>query len=73
MEQFQAENAILAFVDDTLSTEEAKALQSMIERVPTISKITFISKQEAFDVYTEQYGEAASTVQLASSGYKIQE
>ena len=57
LKDLQRENAILAFVDDGLSDEEAMALQTGLERIPNVRDCTFVSRQEARDRYVEQYDE----------------
>ena len=39
LKNLQKENAILAFIDETLSDEDARALQSKVEAVPALSFI----------------------------------
>ena len=48
---------MLAFVDENLSDNEAKALQSTLEKDPGAADCTFVSRQEARDSYVEQYDE----------------
>ena len=48
---------MLAFVDENLSDNEAKALQSTLEKIPGAADCTFVSRQEARDSYVEQYDE----------------
>ena len=45
------ENQFLAYVDETLTDDEAKALQSKIEAVPNVSSATFISRTEAMESF----------------------
>ena len=45
------ENQFLAYVDETLTDEEATALQSNIEAVPNVSSATFISRTEAMESF----------------------
>ena len=57
LKDLQKENAVLAFVDENLSDNEAKALQSTLENIPGAADCTFVSRQEARDSYVEQYDE----------------
>ena len=41
------ENQFLAYVDDSLTDEEARALQGQVEAVPNVSTVTFITREEA--------------------------
>ena len=57
LKDLQRENAVLAFVDENLSDEEAMALQSELEKLPNVADCTFVSREEARDSYVEQYDE----------------
>lgn len=57
LKDLQRENAVLAFVDENLSDEEARALQKQLERLPNVADCTFVSREEARDTYVEQYDE----------------
>ena len=57
LKDLQKENAVLAFVDENLSDNEAKALQSTLEKIPGAADCTFVSRQEARDEYVDQYNE----------------
>ena len=56
LEGLMAENEFLAYVDDTLTEEQARALQSQIESVPNVANVTFISAEEAKNSYLEDLG-----------------
>ena len=49
----EKENEFLAYIDDSYSEEEARALQSQIEAVPNVSQVTFVSKEEALNQFLE--------------------
>ena len=53
LKDLQKENAVLAFVDENLSDNEAKALQSTLEKIPGAADCTFVSRQEARDEYVD--------------------
>ena len=57
LKNLQKENAILAFIDETLSDEDARALQSKVEAVPNVADATFVSREQARDSYVAQYDE----------------
>lgn len=60
MRQFQVENVMLAFIDDTLTEEEARSLETNILRIDHVKTATFISREEAFEDYASQYEDAAT-------------
>lgn len=43
----EKENEFLAYIDDSLTEDQAKALQPLLESVPNIAAVTFVSKEEA--------------------------
>ena len=53
----QKENAMVAFVDDSLTESQAKALQSKLEKTDNVADCTFVSRQEARDAYVAEYDE----------------
>ncbi|MBQ1674695.1 MAG: permease-like cell division protein FtsX, partial [Oscillospiraceae bacterium] len=55
LKDLQRENAVLAFVDENLTDEEAMALQSQLEKLPNVADCTFVSREEAMERYLEQY------------------
>ena len=55
LQSLQQQSEILAFVDDSYSEEQAKALQSTLERIDNVRSVTFISKEEAMKSYAEEY------------------
>jgi len=57
LKELQQENAVLAFVDEALSEQEARALQPKLENLPGVADCTFVSREEARDSYVEQYDE----------------
>ena len=56
LSKLMEENEFLAYVDDSLSEEQARALQSQIEAVDNVATVTFISRDEAMDclLYTSR-------------------
>ena len=57
LKDLQQENAVVAFVDETLDDAQAKALQQKLERVEGVANCTFVSREEARDNYVAQYDE----------------
>ena len=54
----QQENAIVAFVDETLTEPEARALQTQIEATGNVADCTFVTRTEARDAYVEKYDDS---------------
>ena len=57
LQQLQRENAVVAFVDDTLSDAHAEELGEEIMKVANVAECTFVSREEARDNYVENYDE----------------
>ena len=57
LQDLQKENAVVAFVDESLTDEEAQGLQSQLSGISGVADCTFVSRQEARDEYVDQYNE----------------
>ena len=55
----EQENEILAYVDDSYTETEARALKQTLEAIPNVASATFISKEEAMESFTAQYPDEA--------------
>jgi cell division transport system permease protein len=52
---FESENIVLAYIDESLSDAEARGLQPQIEAIPNVATATFISREEAFQEFVGKY------------------
>jgi len=57
LSELQRENAVVAFVDDTLNDAHAKELQEELLKVDNVATCTFVSREEARDNYVDNYDE----------------
>lgn len=57
LKDLQKENAVLAFVDESLDDNQAKALQPKLESLDGVADCTFVSREEARDSYVAHYDE----------------
>ena len=55
LEDMEAQNQMLAFVDKSLSETEARALESKLLAVDNVSKASFISNEEAAAAFRSRY------------------
>ena len=55
LRDLEQENEILAYVDDSYTETEAKALQKKLEAVPNVASATYISKEQAMENFVAQY------------------
>ncbi|MDR0818968.1 MAG: permease-like cell division protein FtsX [Oscillospiraceae bacterium] len=51
----EQQNKVLAFVNETYTTEQALELQSIIEEIDNVTGARFISREEAVESYLEQF------------------
>lgn len=55
IEDLEQQNQIMAFVDETLTEEEARAIESQIAETPNVREVQFMTREEAMENYTSQY------------------
>lgn len=53
LSKLEDENEFLAYIDESLSEEDARAIQTSIEALPNVKKVTFISREEAMEDFLE--------------------
>lgn len=51
----EAQNELVAFIDDSMSTEEAKSLESILLKVSNVSAVEFVSRDEAMEEFKADY------------------
>ena len=49
--ELERENEFLAYIDDTLTEEQARALEKNIRAIPNVAEVTFVTREEALDNY----------------------
>ena len=57
--QLEQENEILAFVDDTYTSAQARMLQKTLEKIPNVASATYISKEAAMESFVADYPDEA--------------
>ena len=55
LRDLEQENEILAYVDDSCTEAESKALQKKLEDIPNVASATYISKEQAMENFVAQY------------------
>lgn len=60
LRDLEQENEILAYVDETYTPEQARALQADLEAIANVASVTYISKEEATDSFAEKYADKAA-------------
>ena len=59
IEDLEQENQIMAFVDESFTEDEARALESQIRAVPNVREVQFMTRGEAMNNYTSQFEDSA--------------
>lgn len=57
LQNLKQQSEILAFIDENYTEEQARAIESKIAAIENVREVTFISKQQAMENYTKEYGE----------------
>ena len=47
----EKENEFLAYIDDSLTEEQARAIQNNIQALPNVAEVTFVTREEALNIY----------------------
>ena len=55
LKDMEAQNQMLAFVDENYSLEEAKALEAALMAISNVERVTFISNAEAAEAFRNRY------------------
>ncbi len=58
IDTLEAQNQILAYVDDALTDSEARALEMALLAVPNVNRVEFVSRDEAMEDFVANYDEA---------------
>lgn len=67
---FEDENVILAFVDESLTIDQARDLQGQLEALDNVSYVSFISREDAMENFMEKYEDASIFDGLDSSVFR---
>ena len=57
LEDMESKNQVLAFVDESLTEEEARNLAAKLERAENVAGVTFISREQAMADFQSKYEE----------------
>ena len=58
--ELESENIILAYVDENLSEADARALGPELRAIPNVTRVTFISREEAMTAFLGRYEDTSS-------------
>ena len=57
LKQMESENEILAYVEDTYTEEEARRIGKLLEVLPNVASVEFITREQAMESFVEDYPE----------------
>lgn len=66
----EQQNEILAFVDDSLTEDQAKELQPALEAIPNVSSVQFVTRDQAMSNFISQYDDKDTFSDLNSSVFR---
>ena len=55
IDTMESQNELMAFVDDSLTEEQGRALESAIEAIPNVDRAVFITRDRAWEDFVETY------------------
>ncbi len=55
IDTMESQNELMAFVDDSLTEEQGRALKSAIEAIPNVDRALFITREKAWDDFVNTY------------------
>lgn len=58
LKDLEKDNEFLAYIDDSTSEDDAKALQAQIQAVANVSDVTFVSREQALEEFRKDKDEA---------------
>jgi cell division transport system permease protein len=53
--QFEDENIVLAYIDESLSEEQARGLEPQLRAIANVDYVTFVSREDAWESYTGRF------------------
>ena len=58
----ESENEMLVYIDDTLTQDQARALQPILAQVDNVSQLTFVTKEAALADFKAKHGDTTSVL-----------
>jgi len=49
--ELEKENEFLAYIDDSLTEEQARAVETQLKQIPNVAQVSFVTREEALDNY----------------------
>ena len=55
IDRLQNQNEVIAYVDETLSEDEARAIEPKIDALDNVASVTFVTREQAMQTFTAEY------------------
>ena len=55
IDRLQNQNEVIAYVDETLSEDEARAIEPKIAALDNVASVTFVTREQAMQTFTAKY------------------
>ena len=55
IDRLQNQNEVIAYVDETLSEDEARAIEPKIAALDNVASVTFVTREQAMQTFTAEY------------------
>ena len=70
LDDLEAQNEVVAYVEETFSEDSARALQSEIEYLANVRDCVFVTREEAMDEFASQYDDQSLFQDVDSSAFR---
>ena len=55
IDRLQNQNEVIAYVDETLSEDEARAIEPQVAAVPNVATVEFVTREQAMQTFEAEY------------------
>lgn len=70
LDALESDNQVIAYVEETLSEDEARALQPEIEYISNVASAQFVTREEAMEEFASQYDDETLFQDVDSSVFR---
>ena len=70
LDELESSNEVVAYVEETLSEDEARALQDDIEYISNVSSAAFVTREQAMEEFASQYDDESLFQDVEASVFR---
>lgn len=70
IKELEQDNEMLAFVDETVPDDGARAIQPQLEAVPNVASVKFVSREEAMESFKGEYDNSSIFDEIDSTVFR---